>query len=301
MDIYYENELVKLVHADNLEYLRTIADNSIQLIYIDPQYFSQRDYIEFSDIWKNMHEYLAYIEIRIKEIYRILKPNGCFYLHCDQHANAYLRVLCDQIFGYEHFIQEIIWNKMPTVSGFKLQTINKFITVNDTILFYAKSNNYLFNPIFIYYTTEQLNKIYKQKDKKGIYKITKTNKKVYLENDDGIPLTNIWNDIWSSSYSTFIYNEYCGYPTQKPLGIAQRIIQASSNEGDLVLDAFCGSGTTIIASIQLKRKAIGIDNNLNALKKTKERLLSINSIEKSSNLNNVKRKIQLDLSFYDNK
>ena len=257
--------------GDNLEYLSEIKDNTINLIYIDPPFYTGVDYKEFLDIWNTLDDYLKFMKLRIKEIHRTLKDSGSFYCHCDANAVFDLKPLCDNIFGRKNFRREIIWN-VGSISGFKSQR-NGWIRQHDNILYYTKSNNFTFNKIFLPYSNKYISK-YKTDENGKKYTIRRKEKQ-YLDNMKGIPIGTIWNDILSFQ-SRSNSKEYLRYPTQKPEKLLKRIILASSNEKDLVADFFCGSGTTLYVAKKLNRNYIGCDTNPNAIKITENRLKQIN-------------------------
>ena len=124
--------------ADNLELLKKVNSEFIDLVYIDPPFYSGVDYKEFSDAWKSLEEYLRFMKLRIREIHRVLKSNGSFYLHCDKSAVFDLKPLCDTVFGKKLFRGEIIWD-VGSVSGFKSQA-KGWVRQHDTILFYTIYN-----------------------------------------------------------------------------------------------------------------------------------------------------------------
>lgn len=270
-----------IICGDNLEILKTIESESVDLCYIDPPFFTQRDFGEFSDQFESLEYYLEYIKLRVIEIHRILKNTGSFYLHCDKNANAYLKVMCDLIFGFKNFLNEIIWDygKYPNMAK------TKFLRSHDTILFYSKSNEYTFNLQYFDESSARRKKIIKTgyntktlDGKKYLYyygnnakgKIDESRfdviKDIDISRGSKIP------DIWRINILNSQSKENLKYPTQKPEELLECIIKTSSNEGDIVLDCFCGSGTTIAVSKQLNRQYIGIDKNLNAIKLTNERL-----------------------------
>ncbi|MCC7352136.1 MAG: restriction endonuclease [Anaerolineae bacterium] len=250
-----------------------------------------------------MMAYLVMMAARLVELHRVLKPTGSLYLHCDPTASHYLKVILDTIFGPQNFVNEVIW-KRSDAKGDTGQGAKHFGRVNDTILFYAKSDKRMWSPQYIDLNPEYVERFYKYVDPDGRrYKLdnmlgpggaAKGNPqyevmgvtrywrysqkrmqelvaagrvvqlkpgnvpmyKRYLDESKGTPITTNWADIdllrgWSG--------ERLGYPTQKPLALLERIIQASSNADDLVLDPFCGCGTTIAAAQKLGRKWIGID------------------------------------------
>src|SRR3990167_4008836 len=250
----------KIICGDNLEVLQQIPDNSIDLIYIDPPFFSNRHYEEiwhdgaevrsFEDRWKGgINQYLNWMESRLRQLHRILKDTGSVYLHCDWHAGHYLKVLMDSIFDNKNFMNEIVW--CYRTGGASKE---HFSRKHDTIFFYSRSNKKTFNPIKerIYYEKPFFSP---KVDDQGRYFA------------DVLPV-----DWWEIPAVINISKERVGYPTQKPEALLERIINASSNEGDIVLDAFCGCGTTIAVAHKLKRNWIGIDVSPNACRLIQQRL-----------------------------
>ncbi|MBM3235703.1 site-specific DNA-methyltransferase [Candidatus Poribacteria bacterium] len=354
-----------LYYGDNLDILRNyIADESIDLIYIDPPFNSNQAYNvifsennasssprysfaredpvfqtrgitgsqaqirAFEDTWHwteqteqtysemiekappkvveciksfrnflgemDMMAYLTMMTIRLIELHRVLKPTGSFYLHCDSTASHYLKMVLDQIFRIQNFRSEIIW-KRAVSSGSSKTIAKKFPTNHDSLLYYTKSDTYLFHPIFSGYSEEYLSR-FKYQDERGRYRLNalKTyskeryeqlekegrivypgsknavpSYKQYLDETKGVLLDDIWTDIPPINPMA---KERLGYPTQKPEALLERIIKASSNEGDIVLDAFCGCGTAIAVAERLKRRWIGIDITHIAIAVIKNRL-----------------------------
>ena len=262
----------KVYLSDNLKLIRKISSQLIDLIYIDPPFCSEEDYIEFSDKWESTAGYIGYMRERILEMHRILKKTGSFYLQCDSHAKFELKLLCDKIFGRKNFRREIIWNT-GSVSGFKSQ-VKGWVRQHDTILYYIKSNNFTFNKQYIPYSVKYIEKMFRYKDKDGRLYRKRRNGRQYLDESKGVPIGTVWDDIFSFQTRTRA-KEYFKYPTQKPLELIKRIISASSNENDLVADFFCGSGTTLVAAKILRRDFIGCDNNPNAVELCKKRLRGV--------------------------
>ena len=268
-----------LYTGDNLYILNGMNSESVDLIYLDPPFNSKRLYsgtkdsvasrAQFKDIWKwadaemdsecldslcehpDLLEYLATIEyihsegmmgyctymtMRIIQLHRVLKPTGGLYLHCDQTASHYLKIVMDKIFGKDSFKNEIIW-------GYRTGGASKkhWSRKHDTILFYAKPK-YKHNAMKerIYY------------DKKFFTDTVDETGKYYAD----VYVRDVWEDIKPLINTS---KERTGYPTQKPLSLLYRIIEASSEKGDIVLDPFCGCATTCEAAERLKRKWIGID------------------------------------------
>ena len=262
--------------GDNLKMLKLIPDNSIDLIYADPPFFSNRHYEviwndgaelrAFEDRWSGgINQYLKWMRGRLLECHRVLKDTGSIYLHCDWHANSYLRVIMDKIFGYDNFQNEIIW----CYKGGGIAT-KKFKSKHDTIYFFTKSSRYLFNPPSI---------------SRGYDKYYKDDIKVQ---SDGKSLEDWWSDIPSRGTATNA-KEWIGYPTQKPEALLKRIIEASSNKGDIVLDPFCGCGTSIAVAQQLSRRWIGIDVSPTACRMMADRL---NKLGVTANLINMPNAIE---------
>jgi site-specific DNA-methyltransferase (adenine-specific) len=268
------NEIVnKLICGDNLEILPTITTESIDLIYIDPPFNSSRNYEvfwgeaqekrAFEDRFGDVMSYVDWMRPRIREMHRILKPTGSFYYHCDWHASHYVKVELDRVFGFENFRNEIIWHYK-----FRMMA-NRYIfnRKHDTIFFYAKSKHTELNMLTEPWTRDEIIATRKQAiyaDEEGLEWIWmpggkghSKNKKKYLNEiiEEGKALDDVWDmPIISSSAK-----ERLGYPTQKPLALLERIVRASSDERQVVLDAFCGCGTTLEAAAMLKRHWIGID------------------------------------------
>ncbi len=283
---------------DNLDILQGINSNTIDLIYLDPPFnkkkvftapigssaegASFKDWFRLEDVkqeWvesikednEKLHNfllgiknidgrnsynfcYVAYMAIRLIECHRILKRTGSLYLHCDPAMSHYIKIMMDCIFGEKQFRNEIIWHYQTGGVGKQ-----NFARKHDVILFYGKSENYIFNAnnIRIPRTSEVLRRI-----ESGSKNATRSTTKTKIAND-------VFVDIQALNAMA---KERTGYPTQKPLALLHRIIQASTNEGDIVLDPFCGCATTCIAAEQLRRKWIGIDISVKAYDLVRQRL-----------------------------
>ncbi len=212
---------------------------------------------------KAMKAYLTYMAQRIVEMHRILKDTGSIYLHCDPTASHYLKVLMDEVFGKENFRNEIIWHYKTTL---KVST-HHLGRDHDVILCYAKSNQHQIHPDRTDYPASDntLKRWSKYADADGFVSnkhfagssstiIDTSDEKKGFNINQGIP-----RDVWYIPHLTGASKEKTGYPTQKPLALLGRIIESSSNEGDVVLDPFCGCATTCVAAEKLGRKWIGID------------------------------------------
>jgi site-specific DNA-methyltransferase (adenine-specific) len=273
--------LGRIYFADNLEVLRQIPSNAIDLIYIDPPFNTGKvqertqlkvsrsqagerigfqDYRYKSEVvgrrafTDRFEDYLAFLEPRLREAYRVLAPHGSLYFHIDYREVHYCKVLLDEIFGREAFLNEIIW-----AYDYGGRPRDRWAPKHDNILLYAKvPGKHIFN-------TEAVERIpYIAPGLVGPEKAAR-----------GKLPTDVW---WHTIVPTNS-REKTGYPTQKPLGILRRIIQASSRPGDLVLDFFAGSGTTGIAAYELGRRFLLVDNNPQALEVMARRFASIEGVE----------------------
>lgn len=284
-------ETNKIYCGDNLQIMRELPENSVDLIYLDPPFFSGRNYEviwgdkaevrSFEDRWGGeITHYTNWMVKRLIEMHRILKPTGSIYLHCDWHASHYLKVEMDKIFGYNNFRNEIVW--CYTQGG---RPKDKFANKHDIIFLYGKTKNVVFNSdnIKIPYelTSEKSSSSFTKIDENGkrykeIYGSDKKKKYKYFF-DDGKTPYDWWTDIHQMTGRTASSgNESLGYPTQKPEALLERIIKASSNEGDIVLDPFCGCGTSTAVAMKLNRKFIGIDISTKSVDVISSRLKKIN-------------------------
>lgn len=204
----------------------------------------------FEDRWEGgIQVYVAWMRERMIEIRRILKPGGTVYLHCDHHASHYLKVMMDEVFGVRQFVNEVIWH-YESASGAPKKWLHRN---HDTILRYAATNPKLvtWNPPLKPWPQSTIDKW--QRDEVGrIYH--QNGAKRYYINPEG----KFDDDVWDITFATRS-SERLGYPTQKPEALLEKIISASSNKGDLVLDPFCGCGTALVAAQRLGRQWIGID------------------------------------------
>ena len=211
----------------------------------------------------SMLAYVGMMAPRLVEIRRVLKPSGSMYLHCDSSAGAYLKLLCDAIFGGECFLNEIIWSyrRWPTKARY-------FQRMHDVIYFYAQKPG-LSRTFHVEY--EPVSDSYRKRFGGSTQVLDRdhpTRKRKLDEKTKGMPRRDVWEiPILAGSSS-----ERVGYPTQKPRQLLERIICASSKEGDVVLDPFCGSGTTLICAEELHRHWIGIDIAPFGIAHTKRRL-----------------------------
>lgn len=281
-----ELEPNKLYLGDNLEVLRTLKSESIDLIYIDPPFFSGRNYNviwgdtnevrTFEDIWEGgITSYLIWLNARLWEMKRVLKKTGSIYVHCDWHASHYIKTEMDKIFGYDNFKRELVWATDDT-SGFKSQAKN-WIRAHDVILFYVKTKDYYFNKeSAIYPHKEEYIKRFKKRDESGrLFRDDRPGgRKQYLDDTLGKHIGDVWDDILSFQQAS-TSSEYLGYPTQKPQEALERILTISSPSSGTVADFFVGGGTTSAVAQKLKRKFIGCDSSRVAISVTLDRLVKI--------------------------
>jgi DNA modification methylase len=286
--IYTIMTVNKLILGDNLEILKAIESDTIDLIYLDPPFFSNRNYEviwgdegevrSFQDRWSGgIDHYIAWLKERVVQMHRILKPTGSIFLHCDWHADAYIRVeILDKIFGYQHFRNEIIWSYKTT-----LRVSNNHLgRDHDTIFAYAKSEKFKIYPDKNDYPASEstLKRWAKYADETGFVSnkhfagssttiINTQDETKGFNINSGIP-----RDVWDIQHLAGNNPQKIGYPTQKPEKLLERIIKMASNEDDIVLDPFVGGGTTVAIADKLNRKWIGIDQSVQAVKVTEMRL-----------------------------
>ncbi|MDI9409435.1 MAG: site-specific DNA-methyltransferase [Candidatus Pacebacteria bacterium] len=289
--------------GDNLALLQRIERETVDLVYLDPPFYSQRNYLismgsaaktqAFSDVWQwdgaamegwsqisdsrhpavtellrglragiganGLLAYLVSLSLRIMAAHSLLKPTGSFYLHCDPSASHYLKLLCDMVFCGDQnrglFLNEIIWH-YQTGGASKRHYAQK----HDVILFYAASSDYHFCPDEIR-EPRSAKSLLRAQNPKGA--------RIAADNGDKLP-----TDVFAIPALNPMSRERLGYPTQKPEALLERLIRASSRSGDLVLDPYCGSGTTVAVAARLGRRWLGIDSNPAAVELARQRLES---------------------------
>ena len=271
-----------IIVGDCLEWLKEIPSNSIDMCYIDPPFFSNKNYEviwgngyelrSFGDRWKGgVKSYIVWMEERVKEIHRVLKPSGSVLLHCDYHASHRLRVMLDDVFGEKNFINELIWSYN---SGGN--TKKRFGRKHDTIFWYSKTKKYIFNFEDV---SEERGRQKRNNMKKIIenghvfYTITSNGKTYkYSEKQKMCP-----NDVLNISHLQQKDPERIGYKTQKPEALLDKLIKAFSNKNDIVLDCFGGGGTTASVAAQLNRNFITGDVSPVAVRVMSKRLKSLDA------------------------
>ncbi len=265
-------------HGDCLHVLEDIEPESADLIYVDPPFFTQsvrrlqtrdgaRTY-EFSDLWKGERHYSNFLYERLSKAYGRLKPTGSLFFHCDRTAAHLVRLVLEEIFGSASFRSEIIW-AFRRWSNAKRGLLNS----HHTIYFFSKGPRYKFFPKFVEYSpmtnVDQLMQRRERDDRgKIVYARGADGEIVNNGAKKGVPL----GDVWEIPFLNPKAKERTGYPTQKPVRLLRRIIELTTEVGDMVLDPFCGSGTTLVAARTLGRSAIGIDVSADAVNLTRERL-----------------------------
>ena len=292
--------------GDNLPIMRGMNSESVDLIYLDPPFNSNANYAapigseaagaEFKDTWtlsdvdatwldlieakhprlnRVIHaamtnsdkSYLAYMAVRLIEMHRILKVTGSIYLHCDPTMSHYLKLVMDSIFGKQHFQNEIIW---CYERGSRRKS--QFGRKHDVILFYSKTKNYVFDSDAVRVERRKTH-MKVETDLEGrtwqVKKDAKSGKVYRYSTDVGVLCPDWWIGIQQLNRNE---KERLGYPTQKPLALLDRIIKASSNEGHVVFDPFCGCATTLVAADRLQRDWIGIDISAKAAELVVERI-----------------------------
>lgn len=247
-----------IINGNNLLALHCLKHKfggQVKLIYIDPPYNTGNDSFKYNDRF-NHSSWLCFMKNRLEIAQQLLSADGSIYVQLDYNESHYCKLLLDEIFGRDNFQREIIWT-LAGASGYK-SLVNSYVRGHDTILYYTKGSEFVFNKEYLPYNEGQL-KRFTRKDRDGrLYKpITKT-KRIYLDAAKGVPVTDVWSDI--ASFQTIVNSpEITDFATQKPEKLIERIIKTSSNEGDIVLDFFCGSGTTCSVAQKLRRKFIGTE------------------------------------------
>ena len=314
-----------LFHGDNLDFLRAMNSESVDLIATDPPFNKGRDFhatpdslasgAKFQDRWSweqdvhrewvdqikddhpklmeaiesarhahsdGMGAFMCFMAVRLLAMHRVLKETGSIYLHCDPTASHYLKAVMDAVFGWRGFRNEIVWRRTP-FSGSSKSRAKQLPRDHDIVLFYVNGTQNTWNAPTEPYDEKYLRR-FKWSDERGPYRKTllktysqetferlrdddrlippikpgaKYSYKQYLKESSGVrQIGDMWMDI---NMLNPVAKERLGYPTQKPLALYERMVKASSNDGDVVLDPFCGCATTLIAAERLKRRWVGID------------------------------------------
>ncbi len=266
--------VARILHGDNLPLLRELCAElgpTVTLAYLDPPYLTQRDWktssgeLAYSDRWATMDDYLDHLRLRLEAIRDLLAPEGCCVVHVDWRTSGYVRVLGDEVFGRDNFASDIVWRYRRWPSKTK-----NFQRVHDVLLRWVRTPgggtwNQLYEPLAPstvkhWGTRRQRADV----DAEGRRKRSSSTS----EPSPGVPL----GDVWDLPIIAPRARERTGYPTQKPEALLERLIAACTNEGDLVLDPYLGSGTTAAVAVKLGRQTIGIDASRIAVETTTARL-----------------------------
>lgn len=272
----------RTIHVgDAAEVLTTFPDECVHLTYIDPPFHTGKDWGEFDDRWSGRAEFVQAMRRIAAEVRRVLVPGGSLYWQGDDNATHVIWAMLEDVFQ-EPVRRSIAWEG-SSESGFKTGTTN-WVRSHDTILYFTKGRAQAFNTQYRPYTKERLahfshvdengRRFQRRFDRVGERRLdyppdpTKEGAyRQYLDESKGTPAGSVWRDFFAPTHG-----ERTGYPTQKPTALLDRIVRASSNEGDLVLDPCCGSGTTLVAAERLGRRWVGIDRNPEAAKVAEARV-----------------------------
>lgn len=282
------NSLNRIIQGDCLEIMKSFDKKTFDLIYLDPPFFTEKKHklksrdrkneFSFDDIWGSDLAYAEFLYERIAKMKEILKDTGAIFVHCDKSAEHIVRAILDNVFGADNFQSEIIWSYKRWSNSKK-----GLLPTHQNIYFYSNSNNFKFKTIYTAYSeTTNIDQILQRRTRdehnKSIYDISEDGTFKLGDKKKGVPL----NDVWDIPYLNPKARERVGYPTQKPLLLLERIIELVTDTNDLVLDPFCGSGTTCVAAKLLGRNFIGIDKSRDAVELSIERLN--NPLKTESNL-----------------
>lgn len=309
MKSHTKMKINKIYQGNCVEKLKEIEANKVDLIYFDPPFFTQRKHsltnkdnsktYEFDDKYSSIEEYLTLIETVLEQSKSVLKGTGSVFLHCDKTASHNIRIVMDKVFGRENFQSEIIWSYKRWSNAKK-----GLLNAHQVIFFYSKTQDFKFNTIYTDYSaTTNLDQILQDRKRnengKSVYKRDKKGNAVLGKEKKGVPLS----DVWEIPYLNPKAKERTGYPTQKPVLLLNRILNLVTEEGDLVVDPFCGSGTTCVSAKSLKRDFIGIDISKDAVELANTRLEKM--VISESNLlkkgtNEYKKKTEKELAILQN-
>ncbi len=275
-----------VVHGDAIDLGRHVASNSAELAYLDPPFavgmsFGARQRrgrraegpIAYEDRWASLEAYLAWLEERVRVVSTLLSKQGTMWLHLDQRAVHEAKVMCDRVFGRASFLGEVIW-----VPGNGAKARRGPGMTHQTLLVYGAADQWIWNgkdPMLREgFAKTSLSMHFKKRDAAGRnYRERTIRGKTYrYYADEGRALGSVWADCPAMVCNTPLTKETTGYPTQKPLKLLERIVRASTDPDALVIDPFCGSGTTLVAAASLGRRFVGCDIGLLAIATTSKRL-----------------------------
>ena len=255
----------EIFQGDCLKVAETLDSESVDLVYVDPPFFSQKVHsllardrttrFEFSDRWASRSVYLDFLRTRIREFRRVLKKSGSLFFHCDTNASHHVRLLLEDIFGEAMFRSEIIWYYRRWSNSQRSP-----LPSHQTLFFFSKTKKYKYNQLYEDYSPstniDQILQL-RQRDEHGksVYARQDDGRIAYHGHKQGVPIPDVWDIPLLNPKAC----ERVGYPTQKPILLLERIISLVTSPNDIVLDPFCGSGTTLVAAELLGRNSIGID------------------------------------------
>lgn len=281
--------LDKILHGDCLDIMDRLDPQSIDLIYLDPPFFTEKRHklknrertkeFSFDDIWGNDKAYGEFLTQRISKMKELLKDTGSIFVHCDRSGEHIIRAILDNVFGTENFQSEIIWSYKRWSNSKK-----GLMPSHQNIYFYSKTKSFKFNTIYNSYSeTTNVDQILQKRTRdahnKSVYAIDEKSGEVLSGSEKkGVPLS----DVWEIPYLNPKAKERVGYPTQKPLLLLERIVELVTSPDDIVLDPFCGSGTTCVAAKLMNRRFIGIDKAEEAVELANSRIA--NPVKTESNL-----------------
>lgn len=283
----------KVYQGDCLEILDNIPNESVDLVYIDPPFFTQKIHklmnrdrsleYQFSDIWKSISEYATFLQLRLLKLQNKLKPTGSIFFHCNHDSSHIARFLLDEIFGSEMFRSEIIWYYKRWSNAQR-----NLLPAHQTIFFYSNTNEYKFNvELTDYSATTNVDQILQKRERdeygKAVYARDENGEIISNGIKRGVPLS----DVWEIPFLNPKARERNGYPTQKPILLLEKIINLVTDKDDMVLDPFCGSGTTLVAAELSSRNSVGIDISTEAVDLSNKRLESPTKTESNLLKNGV--------------
>ena len=264
--------------GDCLAVVGGLAAEALDLVYVDPPFFTRKTHslvtrdrakkFEFSDEWKSREQYIEFLRVRLVQFRRVLKRTGTLFFHCDTNASHHIRCLLDEVFGEAMFRSEIIWHYRRWSNSQRSP-----LPSHQTIFFYSKTDAYQYHQIFDAYSpSTNVDQILQRRQRdehgKSVYARDHEGNIVSDGHKKGVPIA----DVWDIPFLNPKAKERVGYPTQKPILLLERIIALVMLPGDLVLDPFCGSGTTLVAAELLGRNSVGVDVANDAVQLAAQRL-----------------------------
>jgi site-specific DNA-methyltransferase (adenine-specific) len=265
-------------HSDCLDVVHSLASESADLVYVDPPFFTQKMHslvtrdrttkFVFSDQWNSRGEYIEFLRTRLQEFRRVLKATGSLFFQCDTNASHHIRCLLDDVFGDAMFRSEIIWHYRRWSNSQRSP-----MPSHQNIFFYSKTDDYQYHQLFEGYSpSTNIDQILQRRQRdehgKAVYVRDEHGKVVHDGHKKGVPIADVWDIPLLNPKA----KERVGYPTQKPILLLERIIGLVTSPGDLVLDPFTGSGTTLVAANLLGRNSLGIDIAAEAVQLATQRL-----------------------------